>query len=239
MSGRGWICVITSCVLRCLEDGGLLTVGGFEPQLVSREEDGVSPWNPLTQSAAVASPLSSSTRSETVKLEELNSQDASTQDALEEEANATESNKSDLESESELLIAWTGLSSRAAYRVRVKRMRAAGVELGNGEEIFGKTLVDSGERQTDRQTDGTLHRHFFVSSAFSFSKRRLSSRRLLVECASPRNHLFILSPSCLSSVARCHCSLLYGSSFLSTRKRRPTLLESPQCRFPPERASVH
>lgn len=137
----------------CAEDGGLLTVGGFEPDLVALEEDGVSPWNPLAQSAQVAavpspapSDVSSSGRTNPDSIEEGANGDKEDEHSKETDAQQGEAGGEGDASSKQVLfsIAWTALSSRAAYRVRVKRMRAAGVELGNGEDVFGKTLVDSG-----------------------------------------------------------------------------------------------
>ncbi|KAL8428633.1 hypothetical protein ACSSS7_007106 [Eimeria intestinalis] len=97
------------------EDGGLLTVGGFEPGLVDYT---------TARGGPRASPLPAP------------SLDGST--------SSSSSSSSSTTPEAASLIAWTGFTSRAAYRVAIAKMEVDGVVLGEGEAAFGKTLVDSG-----------------------------------------------------------------------------------------------
>ncbi|KAL8272652.1 hypothetical protein Esti_003440 [Eimeria stiedai] len=90
------------------EDGGLLTVGGFEPGLVDFT---------TARGGPRASPLP---------------------------APSLSTSSSSTTPEAASLIAWTGLTSRAAYRVAIAKMEVDGVVLGEGAAAFGKTLVDSG-----------------------------------------------------------------------------------------------
>ena len=121
----------------CSEDGGLLTIGGIEPGLVdfvgfkSSEGLGVSsslrvslnPYKGLSEGLGLFSSMSSPPSS-------LSS--------------SSLSSSSPTSIDPSRLIAWTSITSKAAYRVQILQMEADGEILGEGEEAFGRTLVDSG-----------------------------------------------------------------------------------------------
>ncbi|CBZ51980.1 hypothetical protein NCLIV_017720 [Neospora caninum Liverpool] len=99
------------------EDGGLLTVGGYEPTLL------VAP--PMDQSTpAVHAWRPAASEAESVSAREIADEGTSPHHAS--------------------LLTWTSIISHSTYRVPLSGMEVEGLVLGNGVDDFGNTMVDSG-----------------------------------------------------------------------------------------------
>ena len=119
----------------------MLTVGGFEPGLVDyAAAQGASRVSPTSSPSLSLSRSSDGTPGGDTSRSHSSSSSSSSSGGLSFETEGDTGTTPDATS----LIAWTSITSRAAYRVKIAKMEADGVELGVGEAAFGKTLVDSG-----------------------------------------------------------------------------------------------
>ncbi|PHJ23130.1 aspartyl protease asp5 [Cystoisospora suis] len=145
------------------EDGGLLTVGGYEPSLLvsPRQREGSTPSH---ASFFLSSQDTSSSKSylneggggpeEEEKKFLVTTHERRVTEGQEEKAREGEEeimkrmrDLEDLEGVSphySSLITWTRIISHSTYRVPLARMEVEGLILGYNEEEFGNTMVDSG-----------------------------------------------------------------------------------------------
>ncbi|PFH36433.1 aspartyl protease ASP5 [Besnoitia besnoiti] len=104
------------------EDGGLLTVGGYEPTLLVAPP-AEAPASPADEAFR---PVPAPAKREAVAGRQISAEEAGTSP------------------HHASLLTWTNIISHSTYRVPLARMEIEGVVLGDGQETFGNTMVDSG-----------------------------------------------------------------------------------------------